>query len=99
MAVLLRLLICSSAAAASTKPSFVIMLADDMVSPIFSPCLNSFCPHPVPIVLIPVAFVLMKGWGDWSRTGSPARTPHLDAMSRSQHAVWFHRAYSGNPIW
>jgi arylsulfatase A-like enzyme len=44
------------------------------------------------------------GWGDWSRTGSPAKdvpgggTPHLDAMSRSAGAVWFERAYSGNPI-
>ena len=38
------------------------------------------------------------GWGDWSRTGAPADTPELDAMSRSPSAVWFHRAYSGNPI-
>ena len=38
------------------------------------------------------------GWGDWSRTGGLARTPHLDAWSRSDHAVWFQRAYSGNPI-
>ena len=44
------------------------------------------------------------GWGDWSRTGSPAKdvpgggTPHLEAMSRSPGAVWFERAYSGNPI-
>ena len=38
------------------------------------------------------------GWGDWSRTGSPADTPHLDEMSRSSGAVWFQRAYSGNPI-
>jgi hypothetical protein len=43
---------------AEPKPSFVVMLADDM------------------------------GWGDWSRTGSPGRTPHLEEMSRSQHAVW-----------
>jgi len=34
----------------------------------------------------------------WSRTGAPARTPHLDAMSRADTAVWFQRAYSGNPI-
>lgn len=50
----------------------------------------------------PQNFVIMLaddvGWGDWSRTGSPARTPHLDAMSRADHGVWFHRAYSGNPI-
>ena len=39
-----------------------------------------------------------SGWGDWSRTGAPARTPNLDAMSRSPHTVWFQRAYSGNPI-
>ena len=38
------------------------------------------------------------GWGDWSRTGAPADTPHLEAMSRSKSAVWFQRAYSGNPI-
>lgn len=57
-----------AAAAVSPRPSFVIMLADDL------------------------------GWGDWSRTGAPAHTPNLEAMSRSQHAVWFHRAYSGNPI-
>ena len=38
------------------------------------------------------------GWGDWSRTGAPATTPHLEAMSRAETAVWFHRAYSGNPI-
>ena len=38
------------------------------------------------------------GWGDWSRTGAPASTPHLEAMSRADSAVWFHRAYSGNPI-
>lgn len=47
-------------------------------------------------------FVIMladdMGWGDWSRTGAPADTPELEAMSRSPHAVWFHRAYSGNPI-
>jgi arylsulfatase A-like enzyme len=57
-----------SAAPASKKPSFVIMMADDM------------------------------GWGDWSRSGSPGRTPHLEEMSHADHAVWFHRAYSGNPI-
>lgn len=38
------------------------------------------------------------GWGDWSRTGSPAFTPNLDAMSRSKHAVWFQRAYSGAEV-
>jgi len=44
------------------------------------------------------------GWGDWSRTGSPAAnvtgggTPHLEAMSRAPGTVWFQRAYSGNPI-
>lgn len=38
------------------------------------------------------------GWGDWSRTGAPAHTPHLETMSRSEGAVWFHRAYAGNPI-
>ena len=38
------------------------------------------------------------GWGDWSRTGSQADTPHLDEMSRSSGSVWFQRAYSGNPI-
>eukprot|EP00051_Salpingoeca_urceolata_P033127 m.19085 g.19085 ORF g.19085 m.19085 type:complete len:662 (-) comp5874_c0_seq1:180-2165(-) len=38
------------------------------------------------------------GWGDWSRTGAPARTPHMDAMSRSEHAVWFDRAYTAAPI-
>ena len=47
-------------------------------------------------------FVIMladdMGWGDWSRTGAPARTPHLEAMSRADHGVWFQRAYSGNPI-
>ena len=37
-------------------------------------------------------------WLQWSRTGAPARTPHLDAMSRADTAVWFQRAYSGNPI-
>eukprot|EP00729_Bicosta_minor_P010916 gene10916-9748_t len=40
-------------------------------------------------------FVIMMaddmGYGDWSRTGSPAMTPELDEMSRSQHAVWFQR--------
>lgn len=47
-------------------------------------------------------FVIMMaddmGYGDWSRTGAPAHTPHLEAMSNSQHAVWFQRAYAGNPI-
>lgn len=38
------------------------------------------------------------GYGDWSRTGAPADTPHLDEMSRGQHTVWFQRAYAGNPI-
>ena len=38
------------------------------------------------------------GWGDWSRTGAPVPTPELEAMSRSPHAAWFHRAYAGNPI-
>lgn len=38
------------------------------------------------------------GWGDWSRTGGKAPTPHLEAMSRSPHGAWFRRAYSGNPI-
>ena len=38
------------------------------------------------------------GWGDWSRTGAPAFTPHLDDMSRAEHGVWFERAYAGNPI-
>ena len=51
---------------------------------------------------VPPSFVIMladdMGWGDWSRTGAPADTPELEAMSRSPHAVWFHRAYSGNPI-
>ena len=50
----------------------------------------------------PPNFVIMladdMGCGDWSRTGAPAETPHLDAMSRSDHGVWFQRAYSGNPI-
>ena len=50
----------------------------------------------------PQNFVIMladdMGWGDWSRTGAPARTPELDAMSRADHAVWFQRAYAGNPI-
>ena len=45
-----------------------------------------------------------RAGGDWSRTGSPAAgvagggTPHLEAMSRAPGAVWFQRAYSGNPI-
>eukprot|EP01060_Flectonema_neradi_P032667 TRINITY_DN523_c0_g1_i13.p1 TRINITY_DN523_c0_g1~~TRINITY_DN523_c0_g1_i13.p1 ORF type:complete len:569 (+),score=122.32 TRINITY_DN523_c0_g1_i13:61-1767(+) len=47
-------------------------------------------------------FVIMMaddmGYGDWSRTGSPAKTPELDEWSRSENAVWFKRAYSGNPI-
>ena len=38
------------------------------------------------------------GWGDWSRTGGVARTPSIDAWSRSETTTWFHRAYSGNPI-
>ena len=50
----------------------------------------------------PSNFVVMladdMGWGDWSRTGAPAETPELEEMSRSPHAAWFHRAYSGNPI-
>jgi hypothetical protein len=32
----------------------------------------------------PANFVIMladdMGWGDWSRTGSPGNTPHLEAM-------------------
>eukprot|EP00035_Acanthoeca_spectabilis_P039999 m.66580 g.66580 ORF g.66580 m.66580 type:complete len:411 (+) comp9823_c0_seq2:119-1351(+) len=48
------------------------------------------------------SFIIMladdMGWGDWSLTGSPARTPHLEAMSRADTGVWFQRAYSGNPI-
>eukprot|EP00755_Sulcionema_specki_P031061 Sspe_Gene.95835::Locus_68146_Transcript_1_1_Confidence_1.000_Length_396::g.95835::m.95835 len=47
-------------------------------------------------------FVIMMaddmGYGDWSRTGAPAHTPHLEEFSRAQNAVWFQRAYSGNPI-
>lgn len=47
-------------------------------------------------------FVIMMaddmGYGDWSRTGAPAHTPHLDEMSHSTHTVWFQRAYAGNPI-
>ena len=50
----------------------------------------------------PTNFVIMLmddvGWGDWSRTGSHARTPNMEAMSRADHAVWFQRAYAGNPI-
>ena len=50
----------------------------------------------------PPNFVIMMaddmGWGDWSRTGAPAFTPELDAMSRAEHGVWFERAYAGNPI-
>ena len=38
------------------------------------------------------------GYGDWSRTGSPAMTTELDDWSRSDNAVWFQRSYSGNPI-
>ena len=49
----------------------------------------------------PPNFLIMladdMGWGDWSRTGSPGRTPHLEAMSRADHTTWFQRAYSGNP--
>lgn len=56
-------------------------------------CLTSATPPNFVIILADD-----MGWGDWSRTGSPARTPSLDAMSRADHAVWFQRAYAGNPI-
>ncbi len=59
-------------------------------------------PSPPPPPPPPPNFVIFLaddlGFGDWSRTGSPARTPHLDAMSRAPHTVWFQRTYSGNPI-
>ena len=53
-------------------------------------------PSPLPNIVLMMADDM--GWGDWSRTGGPADTPHLDAMSRSPHGAWFERAYSGNPI-
>ena len=60
---------------------------------------------PAPDCLTPARNSLLRsmmaddmGWGDWSRTGSPASTPHLEAMSRADSGAWFRRAYSGNPI-
>jgi arylsulfatase A-like enzyme len=53
-------------------------------------------PSPPPNIVIMLADDM--GWGDWSRTGALAKTPHLEAMSHSADAVWFQRAYSGNPI-
>ena len=53
-------------------------------------------PSPLPNIVLMMADDM--GWGDWSRTGGPADTPHLDAMSRSPHGAWFERAYYGNPI-
>ena len=87
---------CSSAS--DQPPSFVFMMA------VRAGVRRGLCAHSnglAPLLDRTLQSAVLQddmGWGDWSRTGAPAATPHLEAMSRAETAVWFHRAYSGNPI-
>lgn len=65
-----------------------------LLSPAGSPASPTASPLPNAVLMMADDM----GWGDWSRTGAPADTPHLEAMSYSPHGAWFERAYSGNPI-
>ena len=88
----------------SQPPSFVFMMADVSSARHSQPCRHASPPRLVSLraclclTTTRCRCVQDMGWGDWSRTGSPASTPHLEAMSRADTAVWFHRAYSGNPV-